>query len=477
VTIATPAFYDGEFVAIVANLAHHVDVGGRPGSAAGGAATIYEEGIRLPVTRIVEAGQLREDVLRLILLNCRMPDQTRGDLLAQIAANKLATEEIGQLCERYGVDTVRYVFEEFQRYAVRKLRARIEAMPDGRSEFVDYMDDDGAGAERIPVQVAIEVAGDDLHIDFTGTGPQTDGNINLVWAGTAGCVLYALRAALDPSIPPTSAFLNTVRMTIPEGTLVNPRPPAGCNARADTSQRVVGALLGAFAQALPRRLPAGSCDSMTVALISGVNPRNDRYYTLVEGYCGGSGGGPAKDGLDAVQVFMANVANFPIEVAESEYPVHYRQHVLRTDSGGPGEFRGGLGEVREIELLAPVWLGLHGDRQVSKPWGVQGGMFGAPGAVLVNVGAPDERQLPAKVGRYPLVEGDVIRICTPGAGGYGEPFDRDPSAVVADLRNGRISPESAERDYGVGVRDGPEGLELDEVQTAVLRSVPRSKES
>jgi N-methylhydantoinase B len=469
VTVATPAFSHGDFVAIVANLAHHVDIGGRPGSAAGGAAQIYEEGLRIPVTRIVERGVIREDVLRLILLNCRMPDQTRGDLLAQIAANDLAVGDVAQLCGRYGVDTVRAVFEEFQQYAVRKLRAKIETVPDGRYEFVDYLDDDGAGTVRIPVVVAIEVSGDDLHVDFTGTGAQTEGNVNLVWAGTAGCVLYALRAALDPSIPPTSAFLETVRLTIPEGTLVNPRPPAGCNARADTCQRVVGTLLGAFARALPNQLPAGSCDSMTVALISGFNPRDGRYYTLVEGYCGGSGGGPEKDGLDAVQVFMSNVANFPIEVAEAEYPVHYRRHQLRTDSGGAGELRGGLGEIREIELLAPVWLGLHGDRQESRPWGVRGGKEGGSGAILVNVGGDDERRLPAKVGRYPLAAGDVMQIHTPGGGGYGNPLARQAELVVADVRNGRVSVEAAEADYRVAVRDRNGKVELDVEETSELR--------
>jgi N-methylhydantoinase B len=472
ITIASPVFSEGRFVAIVGSLAHHVDVGGRPGSAPGGPAEIYEEGIRIPVTRIVEAGRLREDLLRLILLNCRMADQRRGDLLAQIAATRLGAIDIHQLCGRYGTDRVVASFDEFQSYAIRKLRARIAELPDGRYEYVDYMDDDGAGTEMIPVQVAIEVSGEDLHVDFTGTGPQTEGNINLVWPGTAGCVLYALRAALDPSIPPTSAFLDAVRMTMPEGSLINPRPPGGCDARIDTCQRVVGVLLGALAQALPNRLPAPSCDALIACNISGPHPETGDYYHIVEAYCGGSGGRPTKDGLSAVQVAMANIANFPIEVCESEYPVRYLSHRLRRDSGGVGEHRGGLGEIREVEMLAPRgWLGMHGDRHTTPARGVYGGGSGVPLAVWMNPDTERATRVPTKISRYPIVEGDVLSIRTASGGGYGDPLKRASDEVLADVVSDRVSVEAAERDYGVVIESGGGNtmLTVDAEATAAVR--------
>jgi N-methylhydantoinase B len=450
VTIATPVFHGGELVMLIGNLAHQLDIGGRPGAGAGGGVTIYEEGIRIPVTKIVERGVLREDVLDLITLNCRMPDQRRADWLAQIAANDLGAAELVRLCDRYGREVVLAACEEMQRYASRLVRTRLAEIPDGRYEFVDYMEDDGAGTEMIPVQVALEVSGEHLHVDFTGTGPQVDGNINLVAHGTIGCVLYALRAALDPTIPPATGFMDAVTVTIPEGTLLNPRPPAGCNARIDTCQRVAGVMLGAFAKALPGRLGAGSCDSCFVYTFAGVNPRDEEYFTYVEAFGGGSGARPTKDGLDAVQVHMANIANFPIEVAEAQFPIEFLAHRLREDSGGPGQFRGGLGECRELRILAPgVLMGVHSDGARRRAWGSEGGSGGHPGGFWRNPGTATERQLPSKFGRYRLDEGDVIRLLSPSGGGYGRIEERDRTAVLTDVVNGRVSPGAAGPDYGL----------------------------
>jgi N-methylhydantoinase B len=453
VTIMMPVFVDDELVGIVANLAHHVDIGGTGGA---GAATIYDEGLRIPVTKLVDRGSLREDVLRFILLNCRLPDQRRGDLVAQIAANELAAQDLVQLCERHGVETVLGTYGALQEYAKRKLRARIREMPEGRFEWVDYMDDDGSGETMIPIQVALTVAGGELHVDFTGTGPQTDGNINLVAHGTEGCVLYALRAALDPTIPPTSAFLDCVQLTLPPLSIVNPSPPAGCRARVDTAQRVVGVLLGALAQAMPDRLPAGGCDSLQACSLSG-DTADGTFYAMVETFGGGSGARPTKDGLDATQVHMANVANFPLEVAESEYPMRYRRHVLRTDSGGAGLFRGGLGEIREWELLAPrSKIGLHGDRHLVAPWGTAGGHDGVTAECWVNRDTDEARKIPSKVIAHAIRAGDVFTVMTPGAGGYGDPFERDPAIVLEDVLNERVSVEAARERYGVvlGQEDG-----------------------
>lgn len=454
VTIATPVFHGGELVMLIGNLAHQLDIGGRPGAGAGGGVTIYEEGIRIPVTKIVDEGVLREDVLDLITLNCRMPDQRRADWLAQIAANELGAAELVGLCDRYGREVVLEACEEMQQHASRLVRARIAEIPDGRYEFVDYMEDDGAGTEMIPVHVALEVSGDQLHVDFTGTGPQVEGNINLVAHGTIGCVLYALRTALDPSIPSANGFMDAIKVTIPEGTLLNPYPPAGCNARIDTCQRVAGVLLGAFAKAVPGRLGAGSCDSSYVYTFAGVNPRDNEYFTYVEAFSGGGGARPDKDGLDAIQVHMANIANFPIEVAEAQFPVEFITHRLREDSGGVGQFRGGLGECRELRMLAPgVVMGVHSDGAKRHAWGVEGGGSGNPGGFWRNPGTSAELQLPSKFGRYRLDEGDVIRMLSPSGGAYGRVEDRDRAAVTSDVSDGRVSTDSAAEDYGVPTDD------------------------
>jgi N-methylhydantoinase B len=466
VTIMMPVFAGERLVGIVANLAHHVDIGGTGGA---GAATIYDEGLRIPVTRLVEGGVLREDVLRFILLNCRLPEQRRGDLVAQIAANELAAKDLVQLCDRHGVDTILATYAALQEYAKRKLRARIREMPEGVYEFVDYLDDDGSGETMIPVRVVLTVENGELHVDFAGTGPQTDGNINLVAHGTEGCVLYALRAALDPTIPPTSAFLDCVRLSLPERSLVNPSPPAGCRARVDTAQRVVGVLLGALAQAVPDRLPAGGCDALQACNLSG-DDADGVFYSMVETFGGGSGAMPYKDGLDATQVHMANVSNFPLEVAETEYPMRYRRHVLRTDSGGAGKFRGGLGEIREFELLAPrSKLGLHGDRHTIPPWGAAGGLEGVTAEFWVNRDRSDAQKIPSKVISHTIKRGDVFSVLTPGAGGYGDPKEREPEAVLEDVVNGRVSVEAAQALYGVVVHRREGRFELDPDETLRLR--------
>jgi len=473
VTVMMPVFHDDQLVGIVANLAHHVDIGGTGGA---GTATIYDEGLRIPVTKLVDRGELREDVLRLILLNCRLPEQRRGDLVAQIAANELAAKDLQQLCDRHGVETVLATYEALQEYAKRKLRARIAEMPEGVFEWVDYMDDDGSGESMIPIRVVLSVSSGQLHVDFTGTGPQTDGNINLVAHGTEGCVLYAIRAALDPTIPPTSAFLDCVQLTLPPRSLVNPSPPAGCRARVDTAQRVVGVLLGALAQAMPGRLPAGSCDALQACSLSG-ELEDGSFYAMVETFGGGSGARPTKDGLDATQVHMANVANFPLEVAETEYPMRYRRHVLLTDSGGAGRLRGGLGELREWELLAPRSnLGLHGDRHLVAPWGAAGANDGVTAEFWVNRHTDEARKVPSKVIALPMRRGDVFTVMTPGAGGYGDPFERDVEAVLEDVLNERVSVEAAEQLYGVATirRNGRVVLDVDE--TNRLRGGKRSPE-
>jgi N-methylhydantoinase B len=467
VTVMMPVFYHGQLIAIVANLAHHLDIGGGRGA---GRATIYDEGLRIPVLRIVEQGRVREDVLRFILLNCRLADQRRGDLAAQIAANELAAAELIELCDRYDPETILATYAALHEYGKRKLHAAIRGLADGIYTFVDYMDDDGAGTKMLPICVTLEISDGAIHIDFEGTGPQTAGNVNLVRHGTEGCVLFVLRAALDPTIPPTADFVDDVRLSIPERSVVNPTPPAGCRARTDTAQRVVGVLLGAFAQAMPGRLPAGGCDSTQAMNLSG-DDDDGVYYSISETFGGGGGARPSKDGMDAVHINMVNVANFPLEVAEAEYPMRYRRHVLRTDSGGAGRFRGGLGEIREFELVSDsARIGLHGDRHETVPAGAAGGLDGVSGESWLNLGRPEAEKIPSKEIGHVVARGDVFSLLTPGGGGYGDPHEREARSVLQDVANGRVSVDAARELYGVIVREDEEGdYVLEEAKTLAQR--------
>ncbi|RDI72232.1 hydantoinase B/oxoprolinase family protein [Halopelagius longus] len=454
-TLVSPVFRGGEVIAYAANRAHHADIGGaRAGSVAADSTEIYQEGLRIPPVKFVEAGETNEDVLELILANVRTPEERRGDLRAQEAANATGRRRFSDLAAERG-DELHAALEAVKDYSERRMRAEIAELPDGTYEFADVLDDDGRGNEDLPVEVAVTVDGDEVVVDFEGTAPQTEGPVNAVFAVTASATYYAVRCVTDPDIPPNHGCYRPVTIDAPEGTIVNPTPPAAVvGGNLETSQRVTDAVLGAFGSVVPDRVVAGSQGTMNNVTFGGTDPRDGTPYAFYETQGGGFGGRAGSDGLDAVHVHMSNTMNTPAEVLETAYPLRVERYELRPDSGGAGEFRGGLGLRRDIRVRDhEATFSLLADRRTHAPYGLDGGEDGASGLdALVDDDGEIVERLPGKTTRT-LPPGSVVSIRTPGAGGYGAPEDRDPAALAADLRLGNVTEAAARARYGDALVD------------------------
>ena len=416
INLVSPVFAHGGLFGFVANIAHHADRGGLV------IRTIWDEGLRITPIRLVAAGRVREDVMELLLANFALPGERRGDFRAQIAANRLGERRLGELIARHGAATVRAACEESLAYGERKIRAAIAALPDGVYRFADAMDGDGVVPGPIPIAVAITVAGDALSLDFAGSGPQCAGDINVVYFALLATVYYALKAALDPTIPANGGFYRAIAVTAPEGSIVNARPPAPVAWRTQTCQRIADVVLGALARIVPERVPAAGNGANCAMVFSGTHPATGKLYVYLETLAGGAGATAEGDGMDAVQVHVTNTSNLPVEALEAEYPLLVTEYALVDGSGGAGRHRGGRGLRRTIEIVGHEarFLGTA-ERVDIAPWGLAGGEPGGRARVVLNPGTPGERALPAKVWGYPLGPGDRVSMDTAGAGGYGAP--------------------------------------------------------
>ena len=450
VNLAMPCFADGRLLGFVCNIAHHADIGGMtPGSMAGGMSEIYQEGLRIPLVRLFAAGELVQDIFDLLLLNVRVPHERRGDYFAQIAACRLGARRLGELAQRYPPELLTASFAAIMDRTEARLRAGIATIPDGRYEFSDVLDNDGMGTVEIPISVAVDVAGDRIAFDFAGTGAQMKGNFNLTLNATQSAVYYVLKAMLDPDLPNNHGLIRAVEIIAPLGTLVNAEHPAAVAGRANTSQRVVDVLIGALAPALPEQAVGAANGANVTAVFYGHDPRHDRPYVYLETLGGGFGGRFTKDGKDGVQVHITNTSNLPVEAIEAEYPLLVESYGLIEDSGGAGKFRGGMGIRRVVRPVdhETVFSGM-GERFVHQPWGIFGGQPGATGRFSVTGPSHNDETLPDKPNNIPLGPDDAVVIETPGAGGYGPPGERDPSALAADHRGGKFSATYLAAHYG-----------------------------
>ncbi len=360
-TLVTPIFGDeargdgGEVIAFAANRAHHADIGGSTaGSVAADSTEIYQEGLRIPPVKFeagtgevaddgTPVGEVREDVLSMILANVRTPEERRGDLRAQVAANATGRRRFRDLAAEHGGDLAP-ALEAIKDYSERRMRAELADLPDGTYAFADALDDDGRGNEDLAIEVTLTIDGDGVTVDFTGTAAQTDGPINAVLAVTASATYYAVRCVTDPDIPPNHGCYRPIEIVAPEGTIVNPKPPAAVvGGNLETSQRVTDAVLGALAEAAPGRVAAAGQGTMNNVTLGGTDPRGDgpNPYAFYETQGGGFGGRASGDGMDGVHVHMSNTLNTPAEVLETAYPLRIERYELRPDSGGAGEHRGG----------------------------------------------------------------------------------------------------------------------------------------
>ena len=449
INYAMPVFVEGALFGFVANLAHHADVGGMaPGSMAGGMSEIFQEGLRIPVVRLFRQGELQRDVLDLLLLNVRVPEERRGDHYAQIAACRLGARRLREVVAHYSAGVIRTAFDEIIARTERRLRDAVAGVPDGEYWFEDVLDGDGAGTADVPIRLEVTIAGDRAHFDFAGTSPQVRGNVNVTMNATQAAVCYALKAMLDPEVPNNQGVLAVADIDAAPGTLLNARFPAPVASRAHTCQRIIDVVLGAFAQALPGKVIGAANGANTTAVFSGIDPRSGKGYLYLETLGGGMGARAARDGKDGVQVHITNTSNLPVEAIEQEYPLRVEEYGLIEDSGGAGRRRGGLGLRRVVRPVGHdcIFNGV-GERFRHRPWGVFGGEPGASGRFLLRDAGGTETKLPDKCGEHRLARTETVVIETPGAGGYGPPAERDPVLVAADRESMKFTEGFIARHY------------------------------
>jgi N-methylhydantoinase B len=411
-----PAFY-------VSNRAHHADVGGRFAGSMGPATSIFEEGIRIPPVRIVRRGVLDRDVLDLILNNVRTPREREGDLAAQMGACRVGERRVLELVARYGIEKLRALVDELLDYSERLVRAELRAMPAGEWSAEDWMDSDGVTDEprRIAVRLRVDPDAGAIEADFAGSSAQVAGSVNAVRAITLSACFYVLRCLLREDAPASAGILRPLTLHTPEGSIVDARMPAAvAGGNVETSQRVVDVLLRALGAAVPERVPAASAGTMSNLAIGGIDSRSGEAFTYYETAAGGMGARRGLDGISGVQTHMTNSLNTPIEALEYAYPFRVRRYAYRDGSGGAGQFRGWDGLLREVEMLADVEMTLLAERRKFRPYGLEGGEEGAAGVAWVSRAANGEEvELPGKCS-VRLAKGDLLRIETPGGGGWGK---------------------------------------------------------
>jgi N-methylhydantoinase B len=433
ITMISPVVAEEQLVGFVANRAHHADVGGNtPGSMPGNSTEILQEGIRIPPIKLMNRGVLNQAVWQLLLANVRTPQERQGDLRAQLAANATGVQRFQVIIRKYGSHTATTFSQDLLAYSRRRMLRHLDKMPHGSYTFTDYLDDDGITEQPIKLQVRVTLGPKQVVFDFAGTSPQTQGNVNTPFAVTLSASYYVLRCVTDPTIPANAGCYEPLIVKAPPGCLLNPLPPAAVSAgNVETSQRVVDTLFGAFAQALPERIPAASQGTMNNLTIGGLIPGTTRAFTFYETIGGGLGARPTKNGMDGVHCHMTNTANTPIEALETSYPLRVRCYELVPHTEGMGRYRGGLGIRRDIEILADhAVVSIQSDRRRFPPWGLQGGEPGRPGLNRYREKG-QWKPLPSKI-TFNARRGDIVSIQTPGGGGFGKPSTRRDSRDVRE---------------------------------------------
>lgn len=449
INLAIPVFGEGRLIGFVANIVHHADVGGAAiGSMSGGLDEIFKEGLRIPIVRLFSKGVLQDDMMRLLLLNMRLPEERKGDLNAQIAAARLGERRLQELISGSGATYVENVFDQIVARTNRRMRDAISQLPDGEYAFSDLMDDDGAGTEDIRINLVVRKAGENIVFDFEGTDAQVSGNFNLTLNATQSAVCFSLKALLDPEVPNNQGIFDAIELRAPLGSFVNCVSPAAVALRANTCQRVVDVVIGALAKALPDRVIGAANGANTSAVFAGIDPRTRNQYVYLETLGGGMGARATKDGKDGVQVNITNTSNLPVEAIELEYPLRVEEYAFVEDSGGAGKFRGGLGIRRTIRPVGhDCEFNGVGERFKHQPWGIFGGSAGRTGRFLILQETGEERSLPPKASNIRLTPDMAAVIETPGAGGYGPPGERDDALLQADIESGKFSPEFIAANY------------------------------
>lgn len=404
----------------VATRAHHADVGGMSPGSMPLAREIYQEGIRIPPILLMRGGKYDRALLDLLLANVRTPAEREGDLVAQCMSIRRGDQRLRELTAKYGHATVRRNMTALKNYSERMMRSAIERLPRGRYEFEDFLDSDGITDRPVRIAVSITIKSGHALIDFTGSDPQAEGSVNANYAVAVSASTYVFRCLIREDVPYTAGITRPLQVIAPEGTVVNARPPAAMAAgNVETSQRITDVVLGALSKAAPELIPAASSGTMNNISFGGLDTRRGSQFAYYETIAGGMGASVKADGLSATHTHMTNSWNTPVEAFEHQYPLRVRSYRIRAGSGGGGAHRGGDGILREFEFLAPAEVTILSDRRARGPYGLAGGLPGKPGKnTLLRSG----KSLPrAAKDRFLVTAGDVLRIESPGGGGYGKP--------------------------------------------------------
>ena len=481
ICVVTPIYSNGEIVAYSANDAHWLDIGGGAPGYNEQAIDLWAEGVHLPALKLYEKGVLNEQVERMLFANVRTPAVNRGDLRAQLASVELGKRRFLELLDRYGTDVVMGTANRWMDYAEGRLRDAISAIPDGDYAAEGNMDDNGLDRETpVPIKVTVKVRGDAITLDLTGSAHESPSAFNAPFEGTTQVTaFYIIRTLLldevliGQYVPQNDGIFRPISVEAPLGCMFNPRFPRACTSRFTQAQRLADLVIRALAPVLPEQATAGNSASCEVGAYAIFIPEHEQYQVYVEINEGSYGGRASRDGMDSVDCLVANTRNTPIEEIESHYKIRTERYELRDEPAAAGEWRGGIGIVRENRFLADGFLTLQGDRHLEAPLGIYGGADGQVGTTTKNPRTPEEEALPAKLAGLPMKKGDVLRIVTPSSGGYGDPFERDPALVLRDVDDGLVRAADAEPRYGVSTRDGV----VDEAATARLRAARREEKT
>jgi N-methylhydantoinase B len=450
VQLVAPIFVAGELFAVLATTGHWMDIGGNvPGGWGPKATEIHQEGIVIPPVKLYEQGRLNEGLLAMFKANVRLPMEIAGDLSAMVNVFSVGHRGVEALVQRYSAPVLSDCLNEMIAYSERQMRSYITEIPDGTYRCEDFLDNDGIVDQPVPVKLAITVKGDEMHFDFTGTGPSTTGPMNMSRNTTLSSCYVAIKH-IFPDVPVNGGTFRPISFTLPERTLLSAQYPTACGGYLEPMGRAIDVTFGALAQAIPDKVPAAFFGTIGVVAISGTHPRSKNYYVGVFPYPGGYGASRASDGLinGTPPQSMANFMS--LEMSEHRFPVRFDHFSVREDSGGAGWHRGGCGTSYGFTMWSDCVVTVLGDRADHAPFGVGGG--GAAQANVVEFVTDGNTWRPpfrSKEDKRALKAGDQLRANSPGGGGYGPALQRDLEAVERDLNGGYISRETAERDYGV----------------------------
>src|ERR1700720_3931988 len=469
--VITPVFIDGKLFGFCGSIAHKSDIGGPvPGSCSGQAREIFNEGLQIPAVRYQTRGVPNGDLERIIAANSRTPELVLGDIRGQLGADRVGEGRLITLVRKHGAAKIRACYDRLFEMARAHVKLTVAGWKDGRFEAERFVDDDGIELERpVRIHVAVDKRGDALHFDFTASADQTKGPANIRPPLVQAACAYCLISLIDPHIHVCSGLLQGFSIAVREGSVLDPRFPAPVNTYNPTVHALVDAIFAALSHVAPGKARADGSGSRSI-ILGGRNTNTGRNYVQYEIVAGGGGGSAAKDGASGITCNQSNARIAPVEIIESEFPTRLLRFDLIPDSGGAGRHRGALGLRREYLNLEDARFSIRSMKHVIPPNGCAGGLDGRTGDIVINPDSESAKRLPTRYADYPLRQGDVFRLDTPGGGGFGDPLERKPETVLAGVRGGDISQAAAERDYGVVLVETERGFAVDATATARKRN-------